>query len=159
MNRSRRTTTALVATTAVGVATAVLWVAWPDWSAGRAHDEALALWESKEPRSYSFHVSSCSGMCWSCPVRIAVTDGVVTGVNHLGDEQCGQGSADLEKVPTMEDIFARAERGRSEDWVDSYEIEYDPVWGFPASIELKCPYGTPDCGSGIEVYSLRVQSP
>ena len=123
------------------------------YAADRAHDRASARWESKEPAAYSFDYDYCSGMCMGCLLRVTVRNGEVTeAVASKGE--CS--TFDTQAAPTIEDIFAMEESDRAAPSTDSFEIEYDPNWGYPASVEIRCPYGTPDCGTGYHVTDFEV---
>jgi hypothetical protein len=125
-------------------------------SAGKAHDDALSLWESKEPAAYSFDFSYCGGMCDYCPTRVTVERGEVVAVEPA--EPGGCAGYDRHDAPTIEDVFAMEEEGREDEMTDSFEIRYDPTWGFPASVSLSCPEGTADCGTGFGVTNFRAES-
>ena len=156
MRHGRPSTLTVAVVTAVALGMAVLGAMWffSDSRAGaRAHDDALALWESKEPRAYSFDYRSCSGMCDSCWLHVTVKNGEVTGV-VARESRC---SSHAQHAPSIEDIFAIEKWQRSAEWTDSFEIDYDPVWGFPALVVIRCPYGTADCGSSYEVTHFRAR--
>ncbi|GAA4700679.1 DUF6174 domain-containing protein [Nocardioides conyzicola] len=122
-----------------------------DWAAARAHGSAQRLWESREPTTYSFDYTACSGMCEPCHAHITVTDGEVTSVAGGG----GCRGLDRDSAPTIDTIFEMEERDRSAEMTDSFEIRYDPTWGFPASVVLHCPPETSDCGTSYEVTGFR----
>jgi hypothetical protein len=114
-------------------------------AADRAHEHALALWESKEPTAYSFEYSRCGGMCAGCLLQVTVQNGKV--IDAVGVEgQCGSRQA-----PTIEGIFAMEKADRAASTTDSFTIRYDPTWGFPVSVDIRCPRGWSDCGSGYHV--------
>jgi Family of unknown function (DUF6174) len=160
MGTSRRTTRAArgAGIAATGVAAlGLLWVLSDARAAGAAHDQALARWEVREPQAYSFVYGHCSGVCAPCPVRITVRDGEVTDTVVRG-EGCGRPA--VEHAPTIEDVFAVAERRRTGvlDALDdaSTSITYDPEWGFPSRITVTCP--GPDCNAGWSVTEFDVES-
>ena len=130
-----------------------LW-AFSDSDAERAHDDAWALWASKEPTAYSFDYSYCGGMCSRCWLRVSVTNGGVTDAVGRGGT-CSM--PDARSAPTTECIFAMVAADRSAEITDSAEVTYDPTWGFPASVSIRCPDGWADCGSRYEVTNFRVQ--
>ena len=123
--------------------------------AERAHDDAMALWNSKEPTAYSFEYGYCSGMCMSCRARVTVENGKVTDTAAVDPAPCS--ISGLPDAPTIEEVFALEESGRSDGMTDSFEIVYDPTWGFPASVSIRCPEGTGDCGTGFGVSDFRVE--
>lgn len=141
VTRSRRTAWVVVA--ACAAALGIVWVA----SAARSEEHrARKLWESKEPAAYSFDYTHCGGMCAYCLLRVSVRNGRVTGV-AARDGQCS-GS---EPAPTVERLFTMLDQERSAPWTDSIEVHYDPDWGFPDSIDVRCPPHTSDCGSSYRV--------
>jgi len=95
-------------------------------------------------------------MCMDCRVRVTVEHGEVTHAVAVEAARCSTSSL-LTDAPTIEEVFALEESGRSDGMTDSYEIDYDPTWGFPASVELRCPEGTDDCGTGFGVTEFRVE--
>ena len=122
----------------------------PGPAAARAHGEALDRWTAREPSSYSFTYSYCSGMCVSCPVRVTVRDGeVVEAVSTEPESRCGP--RHLDSAFTIEDFFALAEEHRPGMFGDVVSISYDPVWGFPSYIDITCRDRSSDCGSGWDV--------
>jgi hypothetical protein len=125
------------------------------FSAEKAHDDALARWKSKEPTAYSFDFSHCSGLCQGCTTRVTVKAGKVISAVGTGPRGCSD--FDANDAPTIEDVFDLEKSGRSNDEFDSVEIQYDPTWGFPASVSLRCPEGTADCGTGFSVTNFRVE--
>lgn len=152
----RHTTLRVVATAGVVLGLmlfGVLWVFPHFWGADADHDDALALWESKEPAAYSFTFAHCSGMCASCPIQVTVRDGEVTEATTTG-RGCSTGT---DAGPTIEDVFAMEEADRDAATTDSFEITYDPTWGFPASVVIRCPDGWSDCGTGYEVNNFRAR--
>jgi hypothetical protein len=136
---------------------AVAWFVWHPAAGDREHDRALARWESRAPAAYSFDWSYCGGMCALCRVRVTVEDGHVTGA--VGVE--GQCSYELDRAPTIDDVFAMEKADRSAANTDSFEIRYDPTWGFPATVTIRCPPGWMDCGTGYSVtnFQARTDSP
>jgi hypothetical protein len=128
---------------------------WGFWSADQRHDDALARWESKEPTAYSFGFSYCGGFCQGCSTRVTVEAGKVISAVGTGPEGCSDFDAD--DAPTIEDVFDLEKAGRSNDQFVSSEIHYDPTWGFPASVSLRCPEETDDCGTVFNVKSFRVE--
>ena len=127
---------------------AFVWTHLDDWAAARAHGNAQRLWESREPAAYSFVYQACSGMCGPpCAARITVTRGEVTDLEGAGE--CHE--LDLDSAPTIDAMFEMEKRDRAAEMTDSFEIRYDPTWGFPAYVVLRCPPGWSDCGTSYEV--------
>jgi hypothetical protein len=93
-------------------------------------------------------------MCASCPLRVTVENGEVVAVMGRGG-QCSV--PDHRSAPTIEDVFAMEEADRSAETTDSFEVHYDPLWGFPASVSIRCPYGTSDCGTSYDVTDFQPQ--
>jgi hypothetical protein len=122
-------------------------------AAGLAHDAAQGLWESKEPTAYSFEFAYCSGLCARCDLRITVRDGEVSDVASTTPDCAGT----PQDAPTIDDVLAMESEDRRAETTDSFEIIYDPVWGFPASVDIRCPYGWADCGTGYTVTDFRVE--
>jgi hypothetical protein len=153
VTRSRRR--ALIgAASALGIALlGELWFFSDGQTANRAHDDAVSLWESTEPAAYSFEFTYCGGMCMRCPTLITVEAGEVTEAASV-DGECSD--YDVRSAPTIEDVFAMEEHHRAAPTTDSFDIRYDPTWGFPAAVDIRCPYGWSDCGSGYEVTAFRV---
>ena len=128
-----------------------LWLSSEGRAAARAHDDARALWSSKEPTTYSFDYGYCSGMCVDCTFRITVEHGKVTDVvpRQPGCE-LGRRSA-----PTVETVFDLEKDDRSAAMTDSFKIRYDRTWGFPRSVSIRCPPDTSDCGKGYGISDFR----
>ena len=147
MLRSGRSQLTVAAVALGAVVLGALWYFSDSQAENRAHDEALALWESREPTAYSFDFSYCNGFCAGCRLEITVENGSVT------DAEGWEGECPVVdgKPPTIEGIFALEKYDRSRDMADSFEIRYDPYWGFPALVEIRCPEGLTDCGIGYEV--------
>ena len=146
---TRRPPTRIALAVAFGVAVlGVLWFLSDARAARVAHDEALDRWDEREPAAYTFVYGHCSGMCASCPVRITVRDGAVTEAVVSG-KGCAQ--VDEQAAPTIEHVFAVAERHRPGLFGDSSSITYDPHWGFPSHISVTCGPDTADCGSAWSV--------
>jgi hypothetical protein len=61
----------------------------------------------------------------------------------------------IHAAPTIEDVFAMGERDRSDARTSSVVIRYDPTWGSPASVSIRCPDGWMDCGTGYRVAHFR----
>lgn len=139
-------------TSAAALALAPLWYFSDGQTANRAHDAAVELWESKEPASYSFTWQYCSGMCAPCEVRVTVANGEVTTARGR-PPGCVGGH---DRGPTIEDVFRMEERHRSEELTDSFDIDYDRVYGFPAMVDIRCPEGWSDCGTGYSVTDFEV---
>lgn len=133
------------------LAAVFVWTHLDDWAAARAHGDAQRLWESREPTSYSFDYTACSGMCETCQAHITVTDGEVTDV--VGGGGCRD--LDVASAPTIDTIFEMEQQDRAAETTDSFEIRYDPTWGFPASVVLRCPPEWSDCGTSYEVTSFQ----
>jgi hypothetical protein len=57
----------------------------------------------------------------------------------------------IHAAPTIEDVFAMGQRDRSDARTSSVVIRYDPTWGFPASVSIRCPDGWMDCGTSYSV--------
>lgn len=151
---SRPSTKTVAVISAIAVGTAVLGTMWffsDSHQAARAHDDALARWEARQPAAYSFDYSYCSGMCDSCPLHVTVKNHQVTSALPRRD-RCSSPDA-----PTIEVIFAMEKSDRASESTDSFEIRYDPYWGFPAMVEMRCPEGTSDCGVGYQVTNFRRQ--
>jgi hypothetical protein len=129
----------------------ILWYFSDGQVAGRAHDEALARWESKEPAAYSFTYRYCGGMCADCPIQVTVRDGVVAEVTR-GSDSCWGEPEGL----TVEDLFDLESRARSGWFGDASTADYDPTWGFPSSISKTCAEGTSDCGGGWSISDFKV---
>jgi hypothetical protein len=124
-----------------------LWVTSDSWAAQRAHRAAWAKWQSKEPPAYSFDYAYCGGMCANCLLHVSVEHGkVVDAVTREG--QC---STSEDNAPTVDDVFAMEKGDRSSGRTASFEIRYDPTWGFPASVSIRCPDGWMDCGKGYSI--------
>jgi hypothetical protein len=128
-----------------------LWLTSEGRADARAHDDARARWESRQPETYSFEYSYCSGMCAACTSRITVRRGQVTDVVSR-EEGC---TLDLRSAPTIETIFRQEEHVRTAPMTHSFTVRYDPVWGFPASVSTECPPDTSDCGTGLSVSNFR----
>ena len=142
----------LLAISAVALGLVIFGALWFFSAAERAHDDARALWESKEPTAYSFDYSYCSGMCFGCRLRVTVKNGEV--IAAVGRDGSGP-PFDCPGAPTIEDIFAMEKDDRSAGTTDSFEIDYDPSWGFPAYVDIRCPDGWFDCGTTYEVTNFR----
>ena len=129
-----------------------LWLSSDSRADNQARESAWRLWKAKQPDTYSFDYSHCGGMCAGCRLRITVVKGKVT--DAVGREgQCSD--YHLKSAPTIDSIFAMAERERTAPMTDSMEVHYDPTWGFPASIQVRCPPHTSDCGSSYRVSGFR----
>ncbi|MEO6510562.1 MAG: DUF6174 domain-containing protein [Nocardioides sp.] len=110
----------VVAALALGVGlVGFLWFTAGFRAAGQAHDDAVALWESKEPAAYSFVYGRCGGMCAVCRMRVTVEDGRVTGA-VTAEGQCS--SSTLEDAPSIEDVFAMEKSDRGGAMTHSFEI-------------------------------------
>ena len=136
------------------VALGILWYFSDGQVAGRAHDEALARWESKEPAAYSFTYRYCGGMCADCPIQVTVRDGVVADVTR-GSDSCWGEPEGL----TVEDLFDVESRERAVWFADRSSVSFDPVWGFPAVISTTCDPGTSDCGASWVIGDFEVLEP
>jgi hypothetical protein len=136
---------------ALGVVGARVWAGSDARTADERDDAARARWESREPTAYSFDYTSCGGMCAYCLVHVTVDRGRVTSAR--GRE--GQCPPVIDAAPTVEDVFAMEERDRAAETTASYVIRYDPTWGFPASVTIRCPDGWMDCGTGYRVAHFR----
>ena len=132
-----------------------LWFFSDTRAAGKAHDDALSLWESQEPTAYSFDYGYCSGMCAGCLVHVTVRSGEVT--DAVGTDPAGCALPSSQDPPTIEEVFAMEKSGRSAATTDSFKIDYDPTWGFPASVSLDCAEGASDCGTGYVVTHFRAE--
>jgi hypothetical protein len=146
---------AVVAAVLCAIGLGVLWHTSDGQVAARAHDAALATWQSKEPAAYSFTYRHCGGMCGDCPIRVTVRDGTVADATR-GPDIC---SGDPEGV-TVEELFEIESRARS-GWFDnsSAKASYDPEWGFPTFIRTTCDPGWSDCGSSWSVSDFEVLDP
>ena len=116
-----------------------------------AHQQAEARWEAKEPAAYSFEYHYCSGMCASCDIRVTVENGTIT--NAVWKGPCSE--QDIDRAPTVENVFDMAAGDR---FAPDFEVRYDPVWGFPASVSTRCGGQSIDCGTGYGVSDFRVVS-
>jgi anaerobic selenocysteine-containing dehydrogenase len=155
MDRRRPTLLAAAAVVSLVVSLGAWWWFSEAQASARAHEGALALWESQEPEAYSFEFTSCSGMCArECPDRITVTGGEVTDVTPT---RPGCTPASHDEAPTIEDVFALEEWSRSLESTDSFDIDYDRAWGFPSAGNFTCPDGWADCGSGFAVTAFHVE--
>ncbi|CAM3579787.1 DUF6174 domain-containing protein [Nocardioides zeicaulis] len=141
----RRATAVLAVMAALVVLACGTWLVLSRSAERRAAED---LWESRQPASYSYTLSSCSGMCTYCPVRVTVRDGAV--VDAVATE-AGCDDPDPADVRTVDDLFDVA--AHADPWLSSGSttITYDPRWGFPTMIETSCGGGTVDCGSGISM--------
>ena len=129
------------------------WLGFPFGHGDRDDRAAQRLWESKEPAAYSFDYAHCSGMCRLCPLHVSVRHGEVTdAVSRVPDCEYAE-----ERAPTIEGVFALESADRHGPHTESCEIAYDRVWGFPASVDIRCPDGWSDCGSGYSVTHFRVE--
>lgn len=144
---SRKASIVAVSVAVALVAVGVVWTHVDDWGAARAHGNALRLWESHEPTTYSFEYRACAGMCEPCRAWITVTRGEVTDV--VGGSGCRD--LDRDSAPTIDTIFELEKRDRSAEMTDSFEIRYDPDWGYPAYVVLRCAPEWSDCGTSYEV--------
>jgi hypothetical protein len=126
------------------------------WAANRAHDRALALWESKEPTSYSYNFASCDGFCAYCPIHVVVRRGAVTEVQSA-NSNCPE--TDRSHAPTIEKAFTWASAYRSQAGIGRVDIRYDPTWGFPASVNAYCEPVASDCGEGFGISDFTVVTP
>ena len=145
----------ILALSLVGVG--MLWYFSEGRVAERAHDDAVARWEAHEPSAYAFTYSACSGMCAECTLRVPVRNGEAVDVvrNRNGCAGFGAGAAH----PTVEDVFAMEKAARRYESTDSFEIVYNATFGYPESIEINCPYGWSDCGSGYWITDFEVVAP
>jgi hypothetical protein len=66
---------------------------------------------------------------------------------------------DRAHAPTIEDVFAQEKADRSDDTIGRVHIRYDPIWGFPASVNDDCPFAASDCGSGYAINNFQVIHP
>jgi hypothetical protein len=130
------------------------WLTADTRAADDAHDKALALWHSKEPPSYSFDYSYCSGMCMGCHLRITVEHGAVRWA-HIRLGQCLTRA--LQHAPTIDDLFTWEERMRSAPGAGKATVLYDPTWGFPASVDVGCDPAAADCGVGFDVTNFDLK--
>lgn len=121
--------------------------------ARRAHDAALDRWESTQPTAYSFDYAYCGGMCARCLVHVTVRDGEVADVATRE----GECTVSRDYAPTIEEVFATEASARSGAHVASSEITYDPTWGFPASVVVRCDDGWSDCGTSLSVTRFHVE--
>ena len=156
MTLPRPTRSALVVAAVFVLALGLLAAHWLGFLFGhgdRADRAAHRLWESKEPAAYSFDYAHCSGMCQSCPLHITVRNGEVT---DAVSRQPGCEYAE-ENAPTIDEVFAMESADRHAPHADSIDITYDRVWGFPASVDIRCPDGWSDCGSGYAITHFRVE--
>jgi hypothetical protein len=142
--RSGRAQLAAAAAVLAVLMLAAWWYFSDGQQADRAHDAAVAKWESRKPSSYSFDFSYCDGFCAGCRAEITVRDGVARPNVWQGDCLSVDG-----RPPKIENIFALEERDRADDFGD-FEIRYDPYWGFPALVSFTCEDQT-DCGRSYEI--------
>ena len=150
---TRRRKAAAIAAFALCIAALGAWWVVQSRAAQTADDAAWSRWESKAPTAYSFDYSSCSGMCVGCQLHVTVNHGKATDA-IARDGLC---PTSARRAPTIEDIFAMEQRDRSLETTDSFEIRYDPTWGFPVSVSTRCPVGWADCGSIYTITNFRVQ--
>jgi hypothetical protein len=156
MRRPRPSIGAVIVLVMVGlglVAFAAFRLLSPSAWADRAHDRAVERWEAHEPVGYSFDFSRCSGMCSRCVLHVTVEGGRV--VRAAGDPGCG--SDQVDRAPTIEGVFALEEQDRAGNLADSWEISYDPTWGYPQSVEIRCPDGYSDCGTSSTVTGFEAE--
>lgn len=110
----------------------------------RALDAAETRWANAGLQSYEFTTTrTCECLPeLSVPMRVTVTNSVVTAVTRISDAQ----SIDPSQWYTIENLFAviRIELDRLPSRVD---VEYDPTLGFPAHLV----YGRREVDDGAEI--------
>ena len=94
--------------------------------------ESRARWQALELESYRFDYRQSCFCAFTEPVRITVEAGAVVAVDPLDG---GSDDLPLSAFPTIDDLFDRLEAAEASDPV-VFEVQYDPVRGFPTLAEI-----------------------
>jgi hypothetical protein len=90
-----------------------------------------AIWRSKDVHNYSFTFTS-GDMCGTTRVRVEVQRDRVASSGIIPNA-CGGGVSN-EPLPTVSGVFDRVQDAYKR--ADKVTVEYDPKYGFPASVRV-----------------------
>jgi Family of unknown function (DUF6174) len=109
-------------------------------------EDNLALWQAKGPKSYVYVIQTSCYCANRDPVRVVVTDDVVTSSINTK-------SGTTESAQTMTDLLKDVVRQAGADY-DEFKASYDPTLGFLKALDIERDAHTTDDESSTRVTCL-----